>query len=272
MKMLFGLTVSVCALLAGLAFGHDTWLIADQSKIVPNTTVILNLTSGMAFPALEVAPKRERVGNALCRLSGRTFEISDIAAAPKSLQFKASLAEPGVATFWLKLPQREIELKPKEVKEYLDEVSAPESLRQQWNEMKEPKRWRESYTKHPKTLVRVGDPKSDQSWKEPVGMLLEIVPENDPTALRAGDEFIVHVIKEGKPFPHFALNAVHEGDTKGETRKTDATGRVTFSMNKAGRWLLRGTDIRKSDRADTDFESDFTTLTVEVRDGTAVKG
>ena len=151
------------------------------------------------------------------------------------------------------------------MKEYLDEISAPESLRKQWNEMKEPKRWRESYTKHPKTFVRVGDPKSDESWKEPVGMFLEIVPEDDPTALRLGDEVTVRVLKDGKPFGDFALNAVGAGEMKGETQKTDAQGRVVFRMNTAGRWLLRGTDIRKSDKPNTDFESDFATLTIEVK-------
>jgi len=258
--------LTACGILVASALAHDTWLIADHTSVALNATVTLDLTSGMAFPALDVAPKRERVGNASCRLAGRRFEVSDISTGLKSLQFKAKLSETGVATIWIRLPARTIELKPEQVKEYLDEVSAPDALRRQWAEMKEPKRWRESYTKHPKTFVRVGDPKSDQSWNEPVGMYLEIVPDNDPTALRAGDEFAVHVLKDGKPFSYFALNAVREGETKGETRNTDASGGVTFRMIKAGRWLFRGTDIRKSDRADTDFESDFVTVTVEVQE------
>ena len=164
----------------------------------------------------------------------------------------------------MKLPPKSIELKPEQVKEYMDEVSAPEVLRKQWTEMKEPKRWRESYTKHPKTFVRVGDPQSDQSWKEPVGMVLEIVPEKDPTLLRAGDDFSVRVLKDGAPFADFALNAVSAGEKKGETRKTDTAGRVTFRLSKAGRWLFRGTDIRKSNLPEADYESDFATLTLEV--------
>jgi uncharacterized GH25 family protein len=246
------------------AIGHDTWLVADRTKATPNTIITLDLTSGMAFPALEAAPKRERVGNASCRLAGQTFEISDISAGAKSLQFKTKLSAEGIATLWIKLPPRTIELKPEQVKEYLDEVSAPELLRKQWNEMKEPRRWRESYTKHPKTFVRVGNPASDQSWNAPVGMFLEIIPEKDPTALRAGDDFPVQVLKDGKPLAGFALNAVSAGETKGETRLTDSSGRATFRMSRDGRWLLRGTNLRKSDRPNIDFQSDFATLTIEV--------
>lgn len=164
----------------------------------------------------------------------------------------------------MKLPPRAIELKPAEVQEYLDEIDAPASLRRQWAEM-EPKRWREVYTKHPKTFVRVGNPKADRSWAEPVGMALEIVPEKDPTILRDGDELSVRVLKNGAPYGAFSLNTLAAGETKGETKKTDPAGRVTFRLNKAGAWLLRGTDVRKSTKTDADWESDFATVTLEVK-------
>jgi uncharacterized GH25 family protein len=250
--------------LATSVLAHDTWLIPDQFNLAPKSIVTLDMTSGMEFPKLDVGPKPERVESANCRLAGKTFDITNKTAAPNSLQFKTELADTGVATFWVKLPPRSIELKPAEVKEYLDEVDAPEALRKQWAEMRE-QRWRESYTKHPKTFARVGDPSSDRSWAEPAGMFLEIVPEKDPTGLKSGDDFPVRVLKEGKPFGGFSLNAVSAGDKKGETRKTDADGRVMFRVGTAGRWLLRGTDIRKSNQPGTDWESDFTTLTLEVK-------
>ena len=246
------------------ALGHDTWLIPDRFGAVPKTTVKLDLTSGMAFPKLDVGPKRERVESARFRLAGRTLEISDISAGANSLLFKSELPETGIATFWVKLPPRAIELNPAEVQEYLDEIDAPASLRRQWAEM-EPKRWREVYTKHPKTFVRVGDPKADHSWAEPVGMALEIVPEKDPTILRDGDELSVRVLKNGTPYGAFSLNALAAGETKGETKKTDPAGRVTFRLNKTGAWLLRGTDVRKSTKTDADWESDFATATLEVK-------
>ena len=246
------------------ARAHDTWLIPDRFEVTPKAIVTLDLTSGMAFPKLETGPKRERVQNAPCRLAGRTFEMTDISAGPNSLRLKLELAEAGVATFWVKLPPKSIELKPAEVQEYLDEIDAPASLRKQWAEM-EPKRWRELYTKHPKTFVRVGDPKADRSWAEPVGMAFEIVPEKDPTTLHEGDEIVVRVLKNDAPYADFSLNAVAAGETKGETRKTDSAGRVTFRLGKAGAWLLRGTDVRKSMKTDADWESDFATLTLEVK-------
>lgn len=264
-KLLILGLITLPAFLPSSAYAHDTWLIPNRFKVAPKTTITLDLTSGMAFPTLDVGPKRERVEAAQCRLAGRTFEITNISAGPKSLVFKLDLAEAGIASLWIKLPPKAIELKPAEVQEYLDEIDAPANVRTQWAEM-QPKRWRELYTKHPRTFVRVGEPPADRSWAEPVGMALEIVPEKDPTALREGDELPVRVLKDSAPHPDFSLNAVAAGETKGETRKTDSAGRVVFRLNKAGRWLLRGTDVRKSTRADADWESDFTTLTLEVNE------
>lgn len=257
------LIASSVGLLAGTVFAHDTWLMPNRFAVAPGSTVTLDLTSGMKFPALETGPKRERVKSAQCRLNGRTFEISDISSGAQSLVFKVPLQDAGVATLWVKLPPREIELKPAEVQEYLDEIDAPKSIRAESAKM-QPQRWRERYTKHPKTFVRVGDAHGDHSWAQPAGMALEIIPEKDPTTLRVGDELPVRVLKDGGPHPDFALNAVAAAETKGTTKRTDAEGRVVFHFDKAGQWLLRGTDLRKSTTPDVDWESDFATLTLNV--------
>ncbi|MEP6742960.1 MAG: DUF4198 domain-containing protein, partial [bacterium] len=118
---------------------------------------------------------------------------------------------------------------------------------------------------HAKTFIRVGQPQADGSWAEPVGMSLEIVPERDPTRLRRRDDFPVRVLDNGVPLPNFPLGIVREGRAKGEMRKTDAQGRVKFRLAMMGRWLLRGTKLRKGTKPGVDWESDFTTLTVDVK-------
>jgi uncharacterized GH25 family protein len=98
-----------------------------------------------------------------------------------------------------------------------------------------------------------------------VGAALEIVPESDPTRLTRGDDFSVNVLEKGVPVTNFPLGVVHEGDGKGEIRKTDNQGRVRFRLTMGGRWLFRGTKLRRSTQPGVDWESEFTTLTVEVK-------
>lgn len=262
------LRVSVTSLLiivlASCVLAHDTWLIPDRFVAERDSVVTLDLTSGMAFPALDTSIKPDRIDHALCRLADHRFELTDYSPAPKSLLFKARLSEPGVATIWVELKPRSLVLTTRLVKKYLDEIGAPNAIRQQWANAKRPRWWREIYTKHAKTFVRVGSAQSDRSWAEPVGMQLEIVPEKDPTTLRVGDELAVRVLKDGAPLPSFSVGIVSAGDAKGKIQRTDADGRATFRLDRGGRWLVRVTELRKSSQAGIDWESDFTTLTFQV--------
>lgn len=250
---------------AAPAVAHDTWLLPARHAVPAGTTVVLDLTSGMAFPAPETAIKPDRIARAACRLAGKTFDIAERSAGPRSLSLKPRLADPGVAVLWVELAPKSIELTPDQVKEYLDEIGASTEVRKIWDEGGKDRRWRELYAKHAKTYVRVGDPAADRSWSEPAGMALEIVPEKDPTALRPGADLSLRLLQSGKPLANFPLGLVGERDTKGLLRATDAEGRVTFPLARAGRWLVRGTQLRRSSKPGTDWKSDFTTLTLEVR-------
>ncbi len=258
-------TCLVLCLAAFPARAHDTWLQPRRVAVLPGTIAQLDLTSGAKFATHETAIKQERIESARMRLNGRTVDIKDRAPEKKSLELRTPLSEPGVATLWISLAPKGVDLKPKEVRHYLAEIDAPASLRQPWESAKGGKPWREVYTKHAKTFVRVGRPKSDRSWSEPVGMALEIVPEKDPTALQTGDEFPVRVLKNGSPLAEFSLGIVHEGGTNRTFKKTDAAGRTVFKLTRSGRWLLRGTELRAAAKPAGGWESDFTSLMFEVR-------
>lgn len=245
------------------ALAHDTWLLARPSTVQPGTPVVLELTSGMAFPQPETAIKPERLERTGMRLGGATSALGNRRSAARFLQLEATPAKPGIATLWVELGQKSIDLAPGEVKEYLDEIGAPGAVRARWARMPEPRRWRELYSKHAKAFARVGRPEGDRSWAEPVGMGLEIVPEKDPTALRPGDELPVRVLLHGKPMASFTVGLVRQGE-QGTLKTTDVQGRVAFPIGKSGRWLLRATDLRPSSKPEADWESDFTTLTFEV--------
>lgn len=257
------IVLALILLFAFVSSAHDTWLLARRASVPPGTVARLDLTSGMTFPVLDYAIKPERVNLARCRLNGKTFEVAR-SSASKSLALRVRLPDEGVATLWVELNPKSLELTPKQVEEYFDEINAPAQFRQSWMNGGK-KRWREIYTKHAKTFMKVGESVADHSWVEPVGMALEIVPEKNPTTIRAGDEFPVRVLRNGLPLPNFSLGIVREGNSFSEFQTTDAEGRVTFRLARSGKWLLRGTELRPSNKPETEWESDFTTLTIEVQ-------
>ena len=253
---------------ASAASAHDTWLQPRRVSVPPGTIAQLDLTTSEKFGAFETVVKPERIVAARARLNGKTLEVRPGAPEKKSLELRVPLPDPGIATLWLSLAPSKIELNRKQVQHYLDEIGAPALLTQAWFGTKGSKPWRELYSKHAKTFVLVGRPgrtRTDRSWSEPVGMPLEIVPEKDPTTLRAGDDFPVRVFKDGVPLVDFSIGIVREGNTNRALKKTDAAGRAVFKLARAGKWLLRGTDLRASHQSGVDWESDFTTLSFEVQ-------
>ncbi len=254
--------------MASAASAHDTWLQPRRTTVPPGTIAQIDLTSGDKFATFDVAFKPDRIEAARARLNRKIIDVQAGAPEKKSLELRVPLSDPGIATIWLSLAPKAIELSRKEVQHYLDEIDAPSLLAQAWYAGKGSKAWREISAKHAKTFVvvgRTGRTKADRSWSEPVGLPLEIVPEKDPTMLRAGDEFPVRVLRNGAPLADFSLGIVREGRTNRSFKKTDFAGRAVFKISRAGKWLLRGTELRSSNRPATDWESDFTTLSFEVQ-------
>lgn len=258
--------ILLASLLAAVpAFAHDTWLLPERFATEPGV-VAFEMTSGMDFPQADTPIAPGRVVRAAFRVGEATGSITDLTGTEHALRLAASLSTPGVAAVCVDLAPKVIDLKPDEVEEYLDEIGARELVRQRWLAT-EGRRWREEYTKHAKTFVRVGGA-TDRSWSEPVGMFLEIVPRSDPTALAAGDTLTVRVLRDGSTVSNLML-VLHHGDGDGDgggrqTQRTDAGGEATFTLHAPGRWLLAGTWLRAAPGPDIDWESHFTTLTLEV--------
>lgn len=249
---------------ATVSLAHDTWIAPRGHSARVGATVVVDMTSGMTFPELDYAIKTERVRESRVRLGGTTADVTDRRAGAKSLELSFEAGREGVATVWVDLAPKSLVLDAAEVAHYLEEIGAADTVGREWNSRKGRKRWRETYTKHAKTFVLVGEASKDRSWVDPVGMLLEIVPESDPTSLRVGDTMTVRVLKDGRPLEGFAIAAVPAGAKTGELRRTDRAGRVAFVLDRAGGWLLRGTDLYASPTRRGEWESHFTTLTVEV--------
>jgi uncharacterized GH25 family protein len=249
------------AALAVPALAHDTWL-AATARVEPRSLLRMELSSGGAFPDLEHPVPADRLVTSSCRIGGAEVAMGVGPAWQYALRLRAWMAAPGIATCRVALGPRTLDLQPDEVRHYLDEIGAQGTVGPLWAKAPEPRVWRETYTKHAKAIVRVGET-SDGSWREPVGLALELVPLADPTRLRAGDTLTVRVLKAGRPLAGLALRAVTRGRPAALVT-TDAAGEATIALPSAGAWLIAGTELRPSVARPGEWESDFTTLTLDV--------
>ena len=264
------LLVPVAAMAIGLlatatvAVAHDTWLLPQSMRVPVGRPVLLSLTSGMAFPADDFAITATRVTRATVRLAGERTHLARPHSMTLSLRYEWTPRTSGIAGLAVELAPKTLALAPDKIEEYFTDINASAELRAAWDSMPRPRRWRESYTKHAASFVRVGNPGSDSSWRTPLGLGFEIVPEVDPTELHVGQVLRVRVERGGHPVAGLAVGLQHEGDTHLAFTATDASGRARITVSREGRWLVNVTELRRATGPGLEWVSDFATLTLAI--------
>jgi hypothetical protein len=132
---------------------------------------------------------------------------------------------------------------------------------------------RERYSRYGKTLLRVGAGGTSTHVTTPVGLKIELVPEVDPTTLRAGSMLRVRLLLDGQPAPNALVGAIYASakatpETWPLTGRTDAKGNVEFRLQDAGPWLIRAvrTVRRTGETGDlaADWESYWASLSFQL--------
>jgi uncharacterized GH25 family protein len=254
----------IATAVAGPLHAHETWLLPAAFSARPGESVLVELTSGMDFPASDTAIKAERIAAARVRMAGRFTELNDFQAKPTALRIPVSLPCEGLATVCVDLRPRSFELTDAQVAEYLNEIGANESLRSTWRALKGREPWRETYTKHAKTFVAVGHMAGDSSWREAAGANLELVPQTNPTNARTGGRFSCKLLRRGKPLADQSVGLIIEGIKGRVFQSTDSGGCVTFKADRPGKALVFTVDLRRA-ASGTGWESEFATLTLEIK-------
>lgn len=245
-------------------FAHDTWLSPSTYSADVGQAITFDLTSGMEFPTLDSAVKPERVAKAGFRVGSDTGELKEFTPAEHALRFERSFSKPGVATVWLQLSPKDIELSDEDVAHYLEEARAPEDVQRAWAAQKGHQKWKELYTKCAKTCLVVGKAGADRAWSQPVGMALEFVPLSDPATLGGGETGRFKLLRNGAPLAGAAVALHRPADKAPVYQTTDAEGVVSFSFAEAGPAMLATVYLRPPDSGGA-WQSEFSTLTIEVK-------
>lgn len=120
---------------------------------------------------------------------------------------------------------------------------------------------RDRFTRSVKSLlvVRGG---GGAGFDRVVGLPLELVPLVDPATLGGGGNLAVRLLFEGKPAAGIQVAALSRLDpAKPLVARTDADGRVTFTLLRGGEWLVKAVKIVPAGDPGADFGSVWATLT-----------
>jgi hypothetical protein len=254
---------------AGPAAAHDTWFEWRGTHSAGIT--IMALGTGNEYPVYQYPIRAEHLQRRGCRSAGRAMDLTPVGAGSTSLIFKVQLGEQVPASCWAQLLPAEIELKADVVPIYLEEARPPPSVRETWAAIQaRGLPWRERYTKHAR-IVFSADAASGTAAPQTAGpqdLGMDMVLLGNGGVLHEGDRADVQVLRDGLPLAGLAVELrPHAEPALGNPRlwmQTDAEGRVRLQLPLAGKWLLRGIDIRPSVVVPDTWDSRFATLVFDV--------
>jgi len=237
--------------LTAAASAHDMWLVTDVAGA--NASICARI--GERFPETVNSVTEDRVRQFQIRTGAGTVKLSGTFAekqfcAPRPSDVAAGVAEMVVQPRINSIDaQRFAQFVKGEGLDHIVDMRASGQVSY-------------LYSRYAKLVF--GQPK--ELAAKPLGHLLEIVPEMDPSLLASGAALRVQVLFRGKPLPNAQVAAIHEG-ASGEAFefpvkvRTDQNGWATLRLTRPGLWYARLIHTIPSDDPEFQWHHVFATLT-----------
>ena len=268
--------ISLCtALILGWALiveAHDLFLKPNDFFVAPHTSLSVRVLSG-SFTTSEGGVTRSRLRDlSIAGPSGVAHpDTSTWSASEKESAWRVDVAEPGTYVLGASVLPRSLQLSGKAFNAYLAEDGLPDVLAERRAKRELDRVTRERYSKHVKSIVQVGDVRSANIGVT-LGYPAELVPMDNPYALRPGGVLRVRALVDGRPVSNQVLLAGgHTANGKPirqATVRTDGNGLARVTLGTPGVWYVKFIDMRRitaGARDSVDYESKWATLTFAVR-------
>ena len=252
------------------AFGHDLFLKLDNYFIKAGDKISIKILNG-SFQESEGALRFERLQDAsIIEPTGTRIKakVTDFTQDAKTSYLNLQPSEEGTYVVGLSTMTREIDLKAKDFNEYLSHDGIPDTLAERKRTKTLNKDVRERYSKHVKTIFQVGDRRTE-SYKTSLVYPVEIIPQTNPYALKAGGTFEFLCLKDGKPLVNQFVMSGHENSggkvVTGATARTNKNGIARVRLTGAGKWYVRFIEMVPMKDPNLNYESKWATLTFAVK-------
>ncbi len=132
---------------------------------------------------------------------------------------------------------------------------------------------RQRSAKHVKAVVQVGNSYSTD-FSRHLGYPLEVILKNNPYELKPNETLHFQVLHQGQPVANHLVYVNHAGfneDDDAERRvnaqalRTDKNGLANFKISKKSAWYIALIHVHPVKDADADYETNWATLTFEMK-------
>lgn len=256
------LTASLVLSLTLLAVAHEFWLQPQRFFAAVNDVVPVEIMVGETFQGEHSEGKKNRIIQYIHLANGTKEDLAPGITNDHYGVANVTLKTPGTHLIAFANTPKFLSMRADSFLLYLQEDGLDNVIaaRKKLSEADGQKRSRELYRRCVKTLIQAGD-KPDSTFAINTGMPLEIIPAQNPYALKPGQPVYFQVLFEQKPLP-MALVRYWNRDAANklteEQQRSDAQGRVRFALRAGSNMvslvqMVPYTGIAQTGMAQADF-------------------
>lgn len=260
----FGLVVGFVGLLI-LLQSHEFWLEPMKFKVAPGETLNIKFAVGENFMGADWDLGKNKVEKIQLFEKQGVKDLIGGVPTSKGTKMKVVIANPGTKLIAMNSKPSFIKLDGKKFNEYLESDGLDNAIEWRQKNGQDTVGAREFYTRYAKLIIQSGA-HVDDLWKKMVGHRLEIIPDQNPGALKPGDYLGCKVFYDRKPSAHTMVKVWgHVGNKIFlQNAYTEDDGTVKFPISAKGPWMISAVRMERSKNPDADWESSWASLVFSV--------
>ncbi|MEO6315012.1 MAG: DUF4198 domain-containing protein [Chitinophagaceae bacterium] len=235
----------IISFLVGPLLAHEFWLQPEKFMYQPGENINTRFWVGEDFDGSNWGGNRAKVkslqlylNNIIDDLAGHVSE-----AAGDSLQL--TISDEGTPMITFNSTNSFIQLDAVKFNAYLKEDGLTAAMAYRIAHHETDSSGREVYQRSVKTLLQVGDKKSNVS--KATNLPLDIIPLLNPYTLKDNDSLAVKLLFRNRPLTKHLVNVWHRinGKTTRQQYQTDELGKLRFPVATSGKWMVSAVNMMR---------------------------
>lgn len=253
----------VALLLSPSAYAHEFWLVPHDGITHEGKRVVFELRIGPTWPGVQTPRIPDLVSWFQARDVEGTREVDgrEGALAVGNITARA----PGSLVVAMRTNSASTELPGDEFNQYLEEEGLNNvlALREKFGLMDAP--GHEIFSRCAKSIILVDE--QSQGYDQQMDLPLELVPRTDPLHASTQVPLDLQLLFHGQPLAGALVKAQLKADPVVElTARSNAQGMVSFDLMEPGLWLFNAVHMEPSGDDSADWESLWSSLTIDLTD------
>lgn len=235
--------ILIILLLVEPILAHEFWLQPEHFIYKPGQTINIRFRVGEDFDGSNWGGNHEKINSLQLWLDDIKDDIAGEVSNEKGDSLQLSIYDEGTPMITFNSTSSFIELDSAKFNAYLMEDGLITAIDYRNTHHETDSAGREFYQRSVKTLLQVGDKKSNVNMA--TGLPLDIIPLQHPYALKDNDSLGFRVLFNNKPLVAQLVNVWHRlnGKTTRQTLKTDNRGRLAFQLITEGKWMVSAVNM-----------------------------